>query len=52
MAGAPIERRLAAIMAVDVVTYSRLMGQDEAGTLTALRAWCNEVLEPLINRHS
>ena len=30
-------RRLAAIMAVDVVGYSRLMGEDEAGTATAVR---------------
>src|SRR6202453_73049 len=30
-------RRLAAIMAVDVVGYSRLMGEDEAGTARAVR---------------
>ena len=30
-------RKLAAIMAVDVVGYSRLMGEDEAGTATAVR---------------
>src|ERR1051325_8982993 len=33
-----VERRLAAIVAVDVAGYSRLMGQDEEGTLAALRA--------------
>ena len=33
-----VERRLAAIMAVDVVGYSRLMGADEEGTLAALKA--------------
>jgi hypothetical protein len=33
-----IERRLAAILAADVVGYSRLMGQDELGTLARLRA--------------
>ena len=32
----PVERRLAAIMAADVVAYSRLMGADEEGTLRAL----------------
>lgn len=32
------ERRLAAIIAMDVVSYSRLMGVDEVGTLTALKA--------------
>ncbi len=31
-----VERRLAAILAADVVGYSRLMGEDEVGTLTAL----------------
>ncbi len=30
-------RRLAAIMAVDVVGYSRLMGEDEAGTALAVK---------------
>ena len=30
-------RRLAAIMAIDVVGYSRLMGEDEAGTALAVR---------------
>ncbi len=33
-----MERRLAAILAADVVGYSRLMGEDEASTLTALKA--------------
>ena len=32
-----MERRLAAILAADVVGYTRLMGADEAGTLTALK---------------
>jgi len=32
-----VERRLAAILAVDVAGYSRLMGEDEEGTLAALR---------------
>ncbi len=31
-----MERRLAAILAADVVGYSRLMGDDEAGTLAHL----------------
>jgi adenylate cyclase len=35
--GAPVERRLAAILAGDVVGYSKLIGEDEAGTLAALR---------------
>ena len=33
MAGNRLQRRLAAILAADVVGYSRLMGIDEAGTL-------------------
>ena len=33
-----IQRRLAAILAADVVGYSRLMERDEASTLTALKA--------------
>ncbi len=32
-----MERRLAAILASDVVGYSRLMGEDEAGTPRAIR---------------
>jgi adenylate cyclase len=41
-------RRLAAILAADVVGYSRLMGADEAGTLARLRALRGEVVEPLV----
>jgi adenylate cyclase len=32
-----MERRLTAILAADIVGYSRLMGADESGTLTALK---------------
>jgi TolB-like protein/class 3 adenylate cyclase len=46
-----MERRLAAILAADVVGYSRLMEMDEAGTLAALKARRKEVLEPLIHKH-
>ena len=46
-----MERRLAAILAADVVGYSRLMGEDEAGTLTALTRLRKESLEPLIAAH-
>jgi adenylate cyclase len=50
MAKERVQRRLAAILAADVVEYSRLMEQDEAGTLTMLKArW--EMLKPLIARH-
>src|SRR5262245_65734201 len=51
MAEAPVQRRLAAILAADVVGYSRLMGQDEAGTLAILKARRKNILEPLVARY-
>jgi adenylate cyclase len=45
-----VERRLAAIFAADVAGYSRLMGQDEVGTLRALTAH-REVMDRLIGDH-
>lgn len=45
------ERRLAAIVAADVVGYSRLMGADETETLAALKAHRNELIDPLIAEH-
>ncbi len=45
------ERRLAAILAADVVGYSRLMGADEEGTLAALKAIRREVGDPKIAEH-
>ncbi len=45
-----VERRLAAIFATDVAGYSRLMGQDEVGTLRALTAH-REVMDRLITEH-
>ncbi len=44
-------RRLAAIVAADVVGYSRLIGRDETGTIAALRAHRSEFLDPLVERH-
>ena len=46
-----MERRLAAILAADVVGYTRLMGADETGTLRRLTALRREHLEPLIAEH-
>ncbi len=43
-----MERRLAAILAADVVAYSRLMGADEAGTLERLKALRKELVQPSI----
>jgi TolB-like protein/class 3 adenylate cyclase len=45
------QRRLAAIVSADVAGYSRLMGQDESGTLTALKTLRQEVVDPPIARH-
>ena len=44
-------RRLAAILAADVVGYSRLMGADEEGTLERLKALRRELLDPKIAEH-
>src|SRR6516164_8398432 len=49
--GKPVERRLAAIVAADVVGYSRLMGADEVGTLRALSAHRRELIDPTIAAH-
>jgi TolB-like protein/class 3 adenylate cyclase/tetratricopeptide (TPR) repeat protein len=46
-----VERKLAAILAADVVGYSRLMGEDEAGTHARLKALRKECIEPLIAEH-
>jgi adenylate cyclase len=46
-----MERRLAAILAADVVGYSRLMERDEADTFERLRAHRKELFEPEIARH-
>src|ERR1700752_1547686 len=53
MAEAPpsrVGRRLAAIVAADVVGYSRLMGLDEVGTARTLREHC-AVTDPLVAKH-
>jgi class 3 adenylate cyclase len=43
-------RRLAAILAADVVGYSRMMQADEAGTLAALKARRTEILQPVVSK--
>jgi adenylate cyclase len=48
---ARVQRRLAAVLAADVVGYSRLMGFDEVGTLAALKAHRREVVDPAITEH-
>jgi adenylate cyclase len=44
-------RRLAAILAADVVGYSRLMGADEEGTLERLKALRGDLIDPNITKH-
>jgi adenylate cyclase len=44
-------RKLTTIMAGDVVGYSRLMAEDEAGTYADVRAALDEVIEPCLERH-
>ena len=51
MANAGVERRLSAIMAADVVGYSRLIEADEPGTLAALKDLRQKVLKPLLAEH-
>jgi class 3 adenylate cyclase len=46
-----MERKLAAILAADVVGYSALMEADEAGTFDRLRAGRTELFEPEIKKH-
>jgi adenylate cyclase len=45
------QRKLAAIIAADVVGYARLMGRDEAGTLLRLKKWRGDCLEPSLARN-
>ena len=45
------QRKLAAILAADVVGYSRLMGRDESGTLARLRKNRSERLDPILTRY-
>jgi len=51
MADDRVERKLAAILAADVVGYSRLMNEDEAGTLARLKAFRRELFEPKTEEH-
>jgi adenylate cyclase len=46
-----LERRLSAILAADVVGYSRLMGTNEVGTLTSLKNHRAELIDPTIAEH-
>ena len=52
MAEDRVQRRLAAIFAADVVGYSRLMREDEAGTLAQLKTLRKEVFDPKTAEHN
>ena len=52
MAEERLQRRLAAILAADVVGYSRLMGIDETGTLKRLKTLRRELIDPAIAAHA
>ncbi|MGD9882178.1 MAG: adenylate/guanylate cyclase domain-containing protein [Reyranella sp.] len=45
------QRRLAGILALDMVGYSRLLGRDESGTVTRWRTHRSQRLEPTLARH-
>ncbi|HEY7748075.1 MAG TPA: alpha/beta fold hydrolase [Aestuariivirgaceae bacterium] len=51
MAEENLQRRLVAILAADVAGYSRMMSEDEPGTLAALQRCRSELIEPAIIRH-
>ena len=51
MATVRVERRLAALMAADIVGYSRLVEADEAGTLAAIRELRRATVDPLLAEH-
>lgn len=44
-------RKIAAILAADVAGYSKLMGEDETGTLAALRELRNDLFQPTVSEH-
>lgn len=51
MVDVQVERRLAAILAADVAGYSRLMGEDEEGTLAGLKAHRRELVDHKLKSH-
>ena len=51
MAEERAQRRLAAILAADIVGYSRLIGADEEGTLAAVKAHRRELVDPKIEQY-
>jgi adenylate cyclase len=52
LAGERVQRRLAAVFAMDMVGYSRQMGADESGTLARLKAVRRDLIDPVIAEHN
>jgi adenylate cyclase len=52
MAKERVKRRLAAILSADVVGYTRLVKDDEVGTISALRNLRSSLVDPIIQEHS
>jgi TolB-like protein/class 3 adenylate cyclase/Flp pilus assembly protein TadD len=46
-----MERRLAAVLAADIVGYSRLMGENEAATLSDVKRFREELIEPKVGQY-
>ena len=51
MSGSGLERKLVSILIADIVGYSRLMSDDEAGTLSTIKSIQSEVLDPALATH-
>ncbi|MGQ0682295.1 tetratricopeptide repeat protein [Bradyrhizobium sp.] len=51
MANVDADRKLVAVLCADVVGYSRMIGEDEEGTLAALAAHMSELIEPTVADH-
>jgi adenylate cyclase len=51
MSKARVERRISAILALDVVGYSRLIEENEESTLGALKTLRLDVIDPLVDEH-
>ena len=52
MAKERVKRKLSAILCADVVGYSRLMGEDEATTLQALKKCDADIIDPIVKEHN
>jgi adenylate cyclase len=52
MGGERLQRRLSAILAADVASYTRLVEQDTDGTVAAWKAACDDIIDPTISEHS